>query len=464
MSFTSALPLSIALATIATSATATVPWSSTSLRAFSQSNHGVCDPAVSLLPCFASLDTGRDQEIDEGPTPPRPGPTESDEIATSIEAMVDANRRGASSSLRFVGDLAGTISAHGSTTGSAENASAEGETWVGEGIADWRFEGELPSADDDLFVSFDIGYDLATTNGGAQGAKQRSYARITVDLSVVNLATNEVIAQPMVLEDTLRNVNAGEDRRLDVRVSEVVDVPVPPATPLGVTVRVVARSDVYAGNTGTSTAATGMVNVDFVDVRFAIGAPPTTSTTTTSTTSTTTLAGTVTTTTAPSSTTTTTLPELLAGRKLVLRPQALVTVVRDSGLTLGRGNGSADDPTLVGGAFRLTSSPGGALLFDTTIALPPAAWRRIGREGAGKGYKARGVRPIKKIVVKPGRLTLVARGDLGVSLASNPDPVQIELALGEHVACTWFPDGRHKAGKKYTGRRSGRPAGCAGGS
>jgi hypothetical protein len=159
---------------------------------------------------------------------------------------------------------------------------------------------------------------------------------------------------------------------------------------------------------------------------------------------------------------------LLPGRKLLLKdkdgkPQKrrLILLVKDPGLTLGRGNGSDDDPTLHGGSLRVVAIGGAA--FDDTYDLAAPGWRYIRKAGDARGYKFSKGTPVRKVLLKPGKvLKIVAKGDaLGHDLTLAPDAVQVEVRLGEQRYCLAFADGLvFKAGKKLLGKNAPAPAAC----
>jgi hypothetical protein len=133
-------------------------------------------------------------------------------------------------------------------------------------------------------------------------------------------------------------------------------------------------------------------------------------------------------------------PVLLSGSKLVLKTRAARQVIKivslDPVITLGGGDGSTDDPVLHGGTLRIASTAGDA--FDFTYPLPAARWRYLGTTGDGRGYRLRGGAPVVRVLVKPGRLMVVAKGALPFTLAANPAPVAVVLTLGGQASCLSF--------------------------
>ena len=164
--------------------------------------------------------------------------------------------------------------------------------------------------------------------------------------------------------------------------------------------------------------------------------------------------------------------ELLSGRTLVLKTKAgspaksaLSLVSKDVLLTLGAGNGSADDPTLASATVRIRSTSGG---FDDTYVMPASNWSLVGKPGQAKGYKYKdptlSAGPVKSASVKTGKaLTLVGNGaGLHHQLADDPSPVDVTVTLGAHRYClqfggttTWKPE------KQFTARDAPAPVACA---
>lgn len=129
-------------------------------------------------------------------------------------------------------------------------------------------------------------------------------------------------------------------------------------------------------------------------------------------------------------------------------------------MTLGRGNGSRDDPVLNGGSLRVFSPTGS---FDLVQELPPERWRYVKREGDDKGYKFRGTNAVRVVLLKPGKvLKITAKGpDLELLLTANPEPVHVILTLGERRYCmTYGGEVRFKPDRKYRAKRAPRPSSC----
>jgi hypothetical protein len=159
--------------------------------------------------------------------------------------------------------------------------------------------------------------------------------------------------------------------------------------------------------------------------------------------------------------------QCLSGKKLLLKAKAdkpksrgVMLLSFDPAISLGDGNGSADDPTLHGGTLRVRSLAGG---FDDTYELPAGRWSYVRKAGDGKGYKLRPSKPIKSIKVQPGkRVKIVAKGlGLGHDLAADPDPVDVLLTIGGHTYCLAFEgQATFKPGKKFLAKDAPAPAVC----
>jgi hypothetical protein len=180
--------------------------------------------------------------------------------------------------------------------------------------------------------------------------------------------------------------------------------------------------------------------------------------------------GSTTTTTPAGGTTTTTLPtgQLVAGTKLLLKDNVakpgkrrLVLLLKDSRVDLGGGNGSADDPTLHGGELRVVSRTGDTFLG--VYPLPAESWSYRGKAGKNKGYKFKGTGPIRKIVIKAGKLAKVTGKGSGLlyTLGADPNPVHVVLSIGGRRYCATFgSDPKFTPGKKYLAKKTSPPGAC----
>lgn len=162
--------------------------------------------------------------------------------------------------------------------------------------------------------------------------------------------------------------------------------------------------------------------------------PSTTSTTstTTATTTSTTLAG---------------IP--LAGTRLQLTGRPSAGVARAlSLLAKSPAIDTAADPLTTGGTLRIRSATG----FDASVALPPAQWRRLGKPSAPSGFRLKPVAPVRVLIVKPGKLLklMAAGAGIGIPMATDPNPVDVELTLGATRYCFRFGGATtFKAGKRF---------------
>ncbi|HUE30391.1 MAG TPA: hypothetical protein VMR79_05925, partial [Verrucomicrobiae bacterium] len=174
--------------------------------------------------------------------------------------------------------------------------------------------------------------------------------------------------------------------------------------------------------------------------------------------------GATTTTVATTSTTVTTTSfppgsgQPVAGTKLLLKAnpskpakKALLLVAKDGGLVAG-------DPTQAGGSLSVSTSAGDG--FNDSYPLPASRWKRIGK---GKGYRFKDpAGPITSVIVKPGKVAKAMGKGAGLryTLAANPDPVTVLLAVGTERDCLSFPGGKFVAGKKYLATNDPAPAAC----
>jgi hypothetical protein len=108
-------------------------------------------------------------------------------------------------------------------------------------------------------------------------------------------------------------------------------------------------------------------------------------------------------------------------------------------------------------------SLGGGSAGVLSYELPASNWTSTGGEGAGRGYryadKNRGAGPFRSVSVKPGRLVKAAgKGSaLGLTLAGNPDPVGVTLAIGGARYCMAF-GGDTRFRKSFVARNAPAPA------
>jgi hypothetical protein len=112
---------------------------------------------------------------------------------------------------------------------------------------------------------------------------------------------------------------------------------------------------------------------------------------------------------------------------------------RDSRITLGWGDYSADDPVLHGGTVRIGTLKGDR--FDRTHELRAENWRYIKGPGRHGGYRYRNSEgPIRSVVIRPGRSIKVrGRGsELGHTLGQDPNPVHAVVTIGSRMYRTSY--------------------------
>jgi hypothetical protein len=105
--------------------------------------------------------------------------------------------------------------------------------------------------------------------------------------------------------------------------------------------------------------------------------------------------------------------------------------------------------------------------FNDTYALPAANWSYIGHAGDNKGYKFKHTdlttNPIKGANVMPGKLLkITGKGSLlGHSLGSNPNPVDVTVAIGGRSYCMSFGGtATFKLDKQYLAKDAPAPVAC----
>jgi len=214
-----------------------------------------------------------------------------------------------------------------------------------------------------------------------------------------------------------------------------------------------AASPLAAGDGTMSLQRMDDTNNDSIDFDLAAPTPARNGACSTTTTTAVTTSSTVTTTSFPPGS-----GQPVAGMKLLLKAnpskpakKALVLVAKDAGLVAG-------DPTQTGGSLRVSASARDG--FDTSYPLPASRWKPIGK---GKGYRFKDpAGPIKSVVVRPGKVAkAIGKGTgLGHTLAVNPDPVTVLLAVGAQRDCMSFAGGKFVAGKKYLATNDPPPAAC----
>ncbi|HXJ34913.1 MAG TPA: hypothetical protein VMS22_12850 [Candidatus Eisenbacteria bacterium] len=164
--------------------------------------------------------------------------------------------------------------------------------------------------------------------------------------------------------------------------------------------------------------------------------------------------------------------DLLTGKKITLKTKVgaptkskLSLQSKDPAVTLGAGNGSADDPTSVGATVRVFSINGD---FDELYDLPAANWALVGKPGEGKGYKYKdktlAAGPIGSATITAGKLVkITGKGaGLGQSLTVSPAPLRVTLTLGGHRYCLQFGGvTKWKADQQFSAKEASAPVVCA---
>jgi hypothetical protein len=101
--------------------------------------------------------------------------------------------------------------------------------------------------------------------------------------------------------------------------------------------------------------------------------------------------------------------------------------------------------------------------FSTTHQLA-GEWKYVGKVGAQKGYKWKSrTSPIRAVVIKSGKLVIGGKGSgLRFDLDDDPNPVHVELALGEQRYCLEFGGAapKFKAGRLYRAKLAAAPVVC----
>ena len=161
---------------------------------------------------------------------------------------------------------------------------------------------------------------------------------------------------------------------------------------------------------------------------------------------------------------------LIAGRKLLLRAgregdgvRVKVQTREQIVTSMPPFAGTAADPVLHGGAVRLRSASGG---FDQRFELPQQNWEYLREPSENRGFRYRDrsrAAVINAVTVKDGRLMKILGGgpDLQVSLASNPDPVEVSLVLGNQRYCMGFGgDASFEQDHRFVAENAPLPGAC----
>jgi len=128
-------------------------------------------------------------------------------------------------------------------------------------------------------------------------------------------------------------------------------------------------------------------------------------------------------------------------------------------------SGSDADPVLHGATLRVFTQVGDQ--FDVTYQLPRDNWNYVRDVNANAGYRYLDLGqthgPISLVLVRPVLGTKVkGGGELGLTLATNPNPVQIVLTLGGSTVVCGSYGGltRFNPNVAYKATRAPAPATC----
>lgn len=157
----------------------------------------------------------------------------------------------------------------------------------------------------------------------------------------------------------------------------------------------------------------------------------------------------------------------VAGHKLMLRASASTARKRAANVTIKDPALAAPlpDPTL--GAALVVNGGAADGQCRAEIALDPSGWRPIGGDGATRGwhYKAPapGTQGVRSIVLRPGLLTVKARGagwPCDLSAATEREPVSVVLRVGVTRYCAAFGPGKRNTAGRFVAGTSPAPATC----
>jgi endonuclease/exonuclease/phosphatase family metal-dependent hydrolase len=153
----------------------------------------------------------------------------------------------------------------------------------------------------------------------------------------------------------------------------------------------------------------------------------------------------------------------LAGHKLGLRGSArrsATITIKDAALTA-----PFPDPTL--GASLVVNAGAGAGQCHAEITLDPGAWQPIRGDGPTRGWRytvpAPGTQGVRRIVLRPGLLTVKARGPswpCDLSAATQREPVSVVLRVASTRFCAAFGPATRNTSGRFAARSSPAPAAC----
>jgi len=129
-------------------------------------------------------------------------------------------------------------------------------------------------------------------------------------------------------------------------------------------------------------------------------------------------------------------------------------------------SGSADDPVLHGATLRVFTEVGDH--FDVTYQLPHDNWHYVRDVNANAGYRyidlGQTHGPISLVLLRPVLGTKVkGGGQIGLSLATNPNPVHVVLTFaGSTVECGSYGGlVKYHPNVAYNATRAPAPATCS---
>ena len=161
-------------------------------------------------------------------------------------------------------------------------------------------------------------------------------------------------------------------------------------------------------------------------------------------------------------------PVPMAGAKLKLGtkydPRIKLEV---KGINLDGTNGSATDPTMHGASIRIFTTAGDG--FDYTYEMPSSLqWHYYGLVGQNRGYDYKDPSHVNGRIavarVRNNKMTRIIGSQLDFTLATNPNPVNIVLRIGDRKYCFSFGGISWKfvPNVKYLSLKAPAPATCPG--